>query len=45
MPVSYLGFSRIETEDLLSARLALYDYSLEELDREADLVRSLRHRS
>jgi len=37
-----LGFSRIQTEDFLGARMALYDYSFEELDREADLLRSRR---
>jgi len=36
-----LGLSRIQTEDFLARHVDLYDYSREELDREADLLRKL----
>ena len=37
-----LGLTRIETENFLAGRVDLYDYSAEELDAEAELLRSLR---
>ena len=36
-----LGLSRIQTEDFLARYLDLYDYSTEELEAEADLLRRL----
>jgi predicted HTH domain antitoxin len=37
-----LGLSRIETEDFLGRHVALYDYSIEELEAEANLLHQLR---
>ena len=37
-----LGLSRIQAEDFLARHLDLYDYSTEELEAEADLLRGLR---
>ena len=36
-----LGFSRVQTEDFLAFYVDLYDYSMEELEAEARLLRSL----
>jgi predicted HTH domain antitoxin len=36
-----LGLSRIQTEDFLARHLDLYDYSMEELETEADLLHRL----
>ena len=36
-----LGLSRIQTEDFLARHLDLYDYSMEELEAEADLLHRL----
>jgi predicted HTH domain antitoxin len=36
-----LSLSRIQTEDFLARHLDLYDYSTEELDSEAELLRRL----
>jgi predicted HTH domain antitoxin len=33
-----LGLSRIETEDFLGQHVVLYDYSIEDLEAEADLL-------
>ena len=40
-----LGLSRIETEDFLAQHVVLYDYSIEELEAEADALRRLRLRN
>ena len=37
----FLGLSRIQTEDFLARHLDLYDYSMEELETEADLLHRL----
>jgi len=37
-----LGLSRIETEDFLAEHVDLYDYSIEELEAEAEVLRGLR---
>ena len=37
-----LGLPRIETEDFLAKHTHLYDYSMEELEAEADLLQQLR---
>jgi len=37
-----LGLSRIETEDFLGRHVALYDYSIEEPEAEANLLHQLR---
>ena len=36
-----LGLSRIQTEDFLARHLDLYDYSMEDLETEADLLHRL----
>ena len=36
-----LGLSRIQTEDFLARHLDLYDYSMEELETEAELLHRL----
>ena len=36
-----LGLSRIETEDFLAQHVDLYDYSIEELEAEAEVLRGL----
>lgn len=36
-----LGLPRMETEDFLGRHVALYDYSAEELEAEADLLQRL----
>lgn len=36
-----LGLSRIETEDFLARHVDLYDYSMEELEAEANLLHRL----
>jgi len=36
-----LGLSRTETEDFLGRHVALYDYSIEELEAEANLLHRL----
>jgi predicted HTH domain antitoxin len=38
-----LGLSRIQTEDFLARHVDLYDYSRQELEAEADLLKRLRH--
>jgi predicted HTH domain antitoxin len=40
-----LGLSRIETEDLLTQHVALYDYDPAELDREAKALEKLSDRT
>lgn len=37
-----LGLARVETEDFLAKHTPLYDYSMEELEAEADLLQRLR---
>ena len=39
-----LGLSRIQTEDFLAQHAVLYDYSVEELEAEADLLQRLHRR-
>src|SRR5260370_1290217 len=39
-----LGLSRIQTEDFLAGHVDLYDYSMKELEAEAELLRNFRHR-
>jgi hypothetical protein len=39
-----LGLSRIQAEDFLALHVDLYDYSMKELEAEAELLRNLRHR-
>lgn len=36
-----LGLSRIQTEDFLGRHVSLYDYSVQELEAEADLLSRL----
>jgi predicted HTH domain antitoxin len=38
-----LGLSRIQTEDFLARHVDLYDYSVDELEAEADLLCGFRH--
>lgn len=37
-----LGLSRVQTEDLLARHVVLYDYSMEDLEAEAALLKRLR---
>jgi len=40
-----LGLSRTETEDFLGRHVTLYDYSIEELEAEADLLGRLNRKA